>query len=70
MTTAAAYAPFSNEIVERHNGVSKLTISKIGDDDKTKCVTSNTKLAYAVMATNSLLEKHGHTPFQLAFGVN
>ena len=58
VTTTAAYAPFSNGIVERHNGVLKTTMSKIGDDGKTKCLTSNTKLAYAVMAKNSLLERH------------
>ena len=50
VTTTAAYAPFSNGIVERHNRVLKLTMNKIGDDVKRKCLTSNAKLAYAVMA--------------------
>ena len=61
-------------IQQRNSGkaqwMTKLTKCKIGDDENTKCLTSNTKLAYAVMAKNSVLERHVYRPFQLVFGVN
>ncbi len=48
--TTAAFPPFSNGIVERHKGVLKRTMDKLSYNEKTKLMTANTKLSYAIMA--------------------
>ena len=44
----AAFAPLSNGIVERHNGELKRTMDRLSYDEKTKSMTANTKLSYAI----------------------
>ena len=65
--TTAAYSPWSNGLVERHNAILGLTVSKILDD--TEC-DLNVAVAWAVSAKNSLRNVHGYSPNQLVFGKN
>ncbi len=68
--TTAAYSPFCNGVIERHNGVLKRKMTKLGIDSETSDMTANTKLCYALMSKNSILDRYGCTPFQAVFGVN
>ena len=67
VVTTAAYAPWSNGIVERHNAVIENMILKITHD--TKC-SVETALLWSLCAKNSLLNNRGYSPNQLVFGRN
>ena len=62
--TAAAYSPWSNGIIERHNAVLENVVLKSTDDSK--CSVADT-LVWAVSAKNAL---HRYSPNQLVFGKN
>ncbi len=66
--TTAAYSPFSNGVVERHNAVIKNTMDKLQNDSSFKSLEPEILLSHAVIAKNSLLNRHGFSPFQLVFG--
>ena len=65
--TTAAESPFSNGIVERHNGI--LYEAMIKTIDETKC-TPDMALAWSVSAKNALQNSGGYSPNQLVFGTN
>lgn len=67
MKTTAAFAPFSNGIVERHNGLLAEMVYKIRDD--IKCNTS-IALSWAVSAKNNISNVFGFSPQQLVLGYN
>ena len=64
--TTAAYAPFSNGICERHNGIIADSYSKLIED--VKC-SPEIALAWATNAKNSLANTHGYSPYMLVFGM-
>ena len=69
IVTTAAYSPWSNGTVERHNGILCLMIAKL-------CETYpdfkdlDYMIAMACAAKNSLSNKNGFTPNQIVFGTN
>ena len=65
--TTAAESPWSNGIVERHNAILGLTVSKTMED--TNC-NLELAVAWAVSAKNSLKNVNGFSPNQLVFGKN
>lgn len=65
--TTAAESPWSNGLVERHNGIIGENVTKIMND--VKCDLS-VALSWAVSAKNSLQNVHGFSPNQLVFGRN
>ena len=65
--TTAAFSPWSNGIVERHNAVTESMILKIVHE--TKCSVENA-LVWAVSAKNSLHNILSYSPNQLVFGRN
>ena len=62
----AAEAPWSNGIVERHNGVINDTLQKTMEDIDDIDIA----LAWSVQAKNSLYNFHGFSPYLLVFGMN
>ena len=65
--TTAAESPWSNGMVERHNGIIGQSVSKIVSD--VQC-DLDVALAWAVSAKNSLSNVYGQSPNQLVFGRN
>ncbi len=66
--TTAPYSPFSNGVVERHNAVIEKTMDKLQNDDSFADLQADILLSHAIRAKNSLLNRHGYSPFQLVFG--
>ena len=67
----SAYSPFTNGVVERHNGVLKTTLDKVINDYdyiENKHVRTNTALCHALNAKNALLDYHGYSPFMRVYG--
>ena len=67
MKTTAAFAPFSNGIVERHNGLLAEMVYKIQED--VKCDTQ-IALSWAVASKKSISNVFGFSPHQLVLGYN
>ena len=67
MKTTAAFAPYSNGVVERHNGILAEMTLKIKED--TSC-SSSTALCWALQAKNSMSNVYGFSPMQLVMGYN
>ena len=65
--TSAAYSPWSNGIVERHNAVIENMLLKIVEDGS--CSVKNA-LVWAISAKNALHNNRGYSPNQLVFGRN
>ena len=65
--TTAAEAPWSNGLVERHNGMIGEAVSKILEDINCSIEIA---LCWACNAKNSLQNIHGFSPYQLVFGKN
>ena len=65
--TTAAFSPFSNGVVERHNGLLAEMVYKIKED--TNCSTE-IALCWAVNAKNNLCNAYGFSPQQLVLGYN
>ncbi len=68
VSTTAAYSPFSNGIVERHNAIIKTMMDKLREDEELNGLDSKTILKQACFAKNCLMNRHGFSPFQLVFG--
>ena len=67
LNTTAAYSPWSNGTIERHNLVlAEMTQKVIAD---TNC-SFDVALAWALNAKNSLANVHGFSPYQLVMGQN
>ena len=68
LLTTPAYSPFSNGIVERHNGVLTLMLEKLRREyPNTKL---STLLSWACAAKNALSNNQGFSPNQVVFGFN
>lgn len=65
MKTTAAFSPFSNGVVERHNGLLAEMVYKIKED--ANCST-DIALCWAVNAKNNMSNAYGFSPQQLVFG--
>ena len=65
--TTAAESPWSNGLVERHNGILGLMVPKVIENSNCSLETS---LAWSVSAKNSLANVHGYSSNQLVFGKN
>lgn len=65
--TTAAYSPWSNGTVERHNGLLAETLDKVIAE--TGC-NIDLAIAWSVNAKNSLANVNGFTPYQISIGTN
>ena len=65
--TTAAFSPWSNGVVERHNAVLSDMVRKLLDDP-TVSGDRNIVLQAAVFAKNAMYNKDGFSPFQLVYG--
>ena len=65
--TTAAEAPWSNGLVEKHNGIIGEAVAKIQED--VRC-SVEIALSWALNAKNSLQNIYGFSPYQLVFGKN
>ena len=65
--TTAAYSPWSNGTVERHNAI--LTEVFYKTIEERKC-SPETAICYAVFAKNSMHNNSGYSPYQIVFGKN
>ena len=65
--TTAAQSPWSNGVVERHNGI--LGESVLKTLESTQC-SFEIALSWAVSAKNTLPNIHGYSPNQMVFGKN
>ncbi len=69
----SAFSPFENGIVERHNGVIKITMTKLNADYRTLAddmTRINMVLHRAIFAKNSMMNLNGYSPFLRTFGVD
>ena len=66
----AAFAPWSNGIVERRNAVVTEMFEKLRADHDFSAFRDATLLKFACFAKNVLYNKDGFAPFQLVFGSN
>ena len=65
--TTAAYSPWSNGLLERHNHTLTNMLLKIKHE---KDCSWDTAMCWALMAKNALQNVHGFSPNQLVFGQN
>ena len=65
--TTAAESPWSNDLIERHNAILSLTVTKTMEDIKCDLELA---VLWAVIAKISLKNGHGFSPNQLVFGKN
>ena len=65
--TTAAYSPWSDGLVERHNATLAEMLHRVLADQKTSIEKA---LAWSLQAKNSLTEVNGFSPSQLALGFN
>ena len=62
--TTAAESPWSNSLIERHNAILGLTVTKTMNDIKCDL---HLAVSWAVSVKNSLKNVHGFSPNQLVF---
>lgn len=67
ISTTAAYSPWSNGLLERHNQILTEILLKLRSD---YTLDWETALNWAIMAKNSLQNVHGYSPYQIVFGRN
>ena len=67
MKTTAAYSPWSNGLLERHNETLTEVLLKVKEDHKCDW---DTALHWALMTKNAMHNVHGYSPYQLVFGRN
>ncbi|CAG2196696.1 unnamed protein product [Mytilus edulis] len=65
--TTAAYSPWSNGLLERHNQTLTDTLLKLKADNNCDW---DIALSWALMAKNALDNEHGYSPYQLVYGRN
>ena len=65
--TTAAYSPWSNGLLERHNQTLTDILLKVKRDNRCDWKIA---LDWALMAKNSMHNVHGYSPYQLVFGQN
>lgn len=65
--TTAAYSPWSNGLLERHNQTLTEIIMKVKTSNGCDW---NTAMDWALMAKNTMQNVHGYSPHQLVFGQN
>lgn len=65
--TTAAYSPWSNSLLERHNQTLTEILLKVKRDHRCDW---NTALDWALMAKNSMHNVHGYSPYQPVFRQN
>ena len=65
--TTAAYSPWSNGTVERHNGILAEMLDKLLDDNK---LDIDIAIAWCINSKNSLASVNGFSPYQLSIGRN
>ena len=65
--TTAAYSPWSNGLLERHNQTLTEILLKVKRDNG---YDWRMALDWALMAKNSMHNVHGYSPYQLVFGQN
>lgn len=65
--TTAAYSPWSNGLLERHNHTLTEIVTKVRASNGCDWETA---LDWALMAKNTLQNVHGYSPHQLVFGQN
>ena len=65
--TTAAYSPWSNGTIERHNQTLSNMLDKVLSDSSCDLPTA---LAWVLNAKNSLTNTHGFSPYQLSIGTN
>ena len=65
--TTAAYSPFSNGVVERHNAVLTEMLTKVKQSEN---ISWETALIWAIHAKNCLINVYGFSPFQIVYGRN
>ena len=68
--TTAAFAPWSNGTVERHNGVLGEMMEKMMADNSEHKLDKEIALAWCINAKNSLANVNGFSPYQLSIGGN
>lgn len=66
--TTAAYSPWSNGLLERHNQILSNILLNIMSDKKD--LDWETALCWALAAKNSMINNHGFSPYQLVYGRN
>ncbi len=66
--TTAGYSPFSKGIFGRQNAVMKITMSKVSIEEQIEFLQTADVISYSLMFKNSLLNRKGFSPFQIAFG--
>ena len=67
LKTTAAYSPWSNGLLERHNQTLTEILLKIKKDNGCNWGMA---LDWALLAKNSMHNVHGYSPYQLVFGQN
>ena len=67
LRSTAAEAPWSNGMVERHNGILATMTEKVMDDNS---CTLEVAICWAISAKNALHNSFGFSPNQLVFGKN
>ena len=65
--TTAAESPWSNGLVEKHNGIIGEAVYKVMEDIQCSVEVA---LCWAINAKNSLQNVYGFSPYQLVFGHN
>lgn len=65
--TTAAYSPWSNDLLERHNRTLTEILLKLRAENDCDWETA---LNWRLMAKNSLHNVHGFSPYQLVYGRN
>lgn len=65
--TTAAYSPWSNGLLERHNQTLTEILLKVKSGNNCDW---DTALSWALMAKNAFNNVHGYSPYQLVFGRN
>ena len=65
--TTAAYSPWSNGLLERHNQTLTDTLLRLKEDNNCDW---DIALSWALMAKNALDNEHGYSPYQLVYGRN
>ena len=65
--TTAAYSPWSNGLLERHNKTLTEMLLKIREENKCDWEVA---LSWALMAKNALHNIHGYSSYQLVYGKN